>query len=240
MPIPVLMPALSPTMTEGTLAKWLKREGEAIASGDVIAEVETDKATMEIEAVDDGTMGRIVVPEGTEGVGVNSVIAQILAEGEDPSALDNGGAGTPAPAATSAAAAPTTPAVAAPPAPAAVREPETPARTDMVQITVRDGLRDAKAGGTRREPAEGRCQTPASPAQRGSGVHQTPCHGPPLTTQGRPGGAHERNYASSAEFGRTGHHHQNRRELAETRIAQLQTMVRIIYAGPGVAARPRS
>ncbi len=95
MPIPVLMPALSPTMTEGTLAKWLKREGEAVASGDVIAEVETDKATMEIEAVDDGTMGRIVVPEGTEGVSVNSVIAQILAEGEDESALDNGGAGAP-------------------------------------------------------------------------------------------------------------------------------------------------
>ena len=151
MPIPVLMPALSPTMTEGTLAKWLKREGEAIASGDVIAEVETDKATMEIEAVDDGTMGRIVVPEGTEGVGVNSVIAQILAEGEDPSALDNGGAGTPAPAATSAAAAPTTPAVAAPPAPAAVREPDIPAGTEMVQITVREALRDAMAEEMRRD-----------------------------------------------------------------------------------------
>ncbi|MCH8113520.1 MAG: pyruvate dehydrogenase complex E1 component subunit beta [Proteobacteria bacterium] len=158
MPIPVLMPALSPTMTEGTLAKWLKQEGEAIASGDVIAEVETDKATMEIEAVDDGTLGRIVVPEGTEGVSVNSVIAQILAEGEDASALDNGGAGTPdvataVPAATPATAAgPTAPAIVAPPAPAAVLEPDIPAGTEMVQITVREALRDAMAEEMRRDP----------------------------------------------------------------------------------------
>ena len=89
MPTPITMPALSPTMTEGTLAKWLKAEGDTVASGDVIAEIETDKATMEIEAIDDGTLGRIVVPEGTEGVAVNAVIAVILAEGEDASALES-------------------------------------------------------------------------------------------------------------------------------------------------------
>ncbi len=82
MPIKILMPALSPTMTEGNLAKWLKAEGDAIESGDVIAEIETDKATMEVEAVEEGTMGKIVVPEGTEGVAVNQVIAILLEEGE--------------------------------------------------------------------------------------------------------------------------------------------------------------
>src|SRR3546814_4393337 len=81
------MPALSPTMTEGTLAKWLKNEGEKIAPGDVLAEIETDKATMEVEAVDEGTLGKIVVPGGTEGVKVNEVIAYILEEGEDASAI---------------------------------------------------------------------------------------------------------------------------------------------------------
>ena len=152
MPIPVLMPALSPTMTEGTLAKWLKHEGEAIASGDVIAEVETDKATMEIEAVDDGTMGRIVVPEGTEGVGVNSVIAQILAEGEDASALENGGAGTPEVAAvTPAAPLAATVAVVAPPTASPITDSDIPAGTEMVQITMREALRDAMAEEMRRD-----------------------------------------------------------------------------------------
>ncbi|MDH5748970.1 MAG: 2-oxo acid dehydrogenase subunit E2 [Rhodospirillales bacterium] len=88
MAIRILMPALSPTMTEGTLAKWLKNEGDAVASGDVIAEIETDKATMEVEAADEGTMGKIVVPGGSEGVPVNSLIAVLLEEGEDASALD--------------------------------------------------------------------------------------------------------------------------------------------------------
>ena len=88
MPIEVLMPALSPTMTEGKLAAWHKREGDRVAVGDVLAEIETDKATMEIEAVDDGTLGRIVVPEGTEGVAVNALIAVILAEDEDASAIE--------------------------------------------------------------------------------------------------------------------------------------------------------
>ena len=87
MPIPVTMPALSPTMTEGRLAAWRKREGDAVSPGDVIAEIETDKATMELEAVDGGTLGKIVVPAGSAGVKVNDVIAMILEEGEDAAAL---------------------------------------------------------------------------------------------------------------------------------------------------------
>ena len=83
MPINILMPALSPTMTEGNLAKWLKSEGEPVEAGEAIAEIETDKATMEVEAVDEGVLGRIVVPEGSEGVAVNAVIGVLLAEGED-------------------------------------------------------------------------------------------------------------------------------------------------------------
>ncbi len=87
MPIEVRMPALSPTMTEGNLAKWHKKEGDAVKAGDVLAEIETDKATMEMEAVDEGTLGRILVPEGTQGVKVNEPIALILGEDEDKSAL---------------------------------------------------------------------------------------------------------------------------------------------------------
>ncbi len=89
MPIEILMPALSPTMTEGNLAKWLKKEGDEVHSGDVLAEIETDKATMEVEAVDDGRVGKILVPEGTQGVKVNQPIALLLGEGEDLSALTN-------------------------------------------------------------------------------------------------------------------------------------------------------
>jgi pyruvate dehydrogenase E2 component (dihydrolipoamide acetyltransferase) len=92
MPIPILMPALSPTMEEGKLARWLVKEGDNVSAGDVIAEIETDKATMEVEAVDEGTVGRILVPEGTEGVPVNKPIAMLLAEGEDKAAIDAGGA----------------------------------------------------------------------------------------------------------------------------------------------------
>src|SRR3954468_6746206 len=90
MPIQVLMPALSPTMEKGNLAKWLKKEGEAIKPGDIIAEIETDKATMEVEAADEGTLGKILVPEGTADVAVNTPIAMILAEGEDAGALKEG------------------------------------------------------------------------------------------------------------------------------------------------------
>ena len=86
MPINILMPALSPTMEKGNLAKWLKKEGEAVKTGDVIAEIETDKATMEFEAVDDGVMAKIVVPEGTNDVPVNQLIAVLAQEGEDPKA----------------------------------------------------------------------------------------------------------------------------------------------------------
>src|ERR1043166_5294226 len=93
MPIEVLMPALSPTMEKGNLAKWLKKEGDAVKSGDVIAEIETDKATMEDEAVDEGTLGKILVPEGTNDVAVNTPIAMILGEGEDAGAMKDNGAG---------------------------------------------------------------------------------------------------------------------------------------------------
>ncbi|MFO1127318.1 MAG: pyruvate dehydrogenase complex dihydrolipoamide acetyltransferase [Rhodospirillales bacterium] len=135
MPTQVLMPALSPTMTEGKLAKWLKNEGDQIQSGDVIAEIETDKATMEVEAVDEGTLGKILVPAGSEGIAVNTPIAVILAEGEDASAID-AAAASPAPAAKAAekpadapAAAPagsppaSAPAPAPAPAPAAQAQP---------------------------------------------------------------------------------------------------------------------
>src|SRR5271157_5850469 len=89
MPTQVLMPALSPTMEKGNLAKWIKHEGDKVKSGDVIAEIETDKATMEVEAVDEGTLGKILVPEGTEDVAVNTPIAVILADGEDASAIND-------------------------------------------------------------------------------------------------------------------------------------------------------
>src|SRR5215471_8651011 len=92
MPIETLMPALSPTMTEGSVARWLKKEGDEVRSGDVIAEIETDKATMEYEAVDEGRLGKIIVPEGTQGVKVNEPIAVLLEEGEDASALDGASA----------------------------------------------------------------------------------------------------------------------------------------------------
>ena len=82
MPTPILMPALSPTMEQGKLAKWLKKEGDKVSSGDAIAEIETDKATMEVEAVEEGTIGKIMIPEGTEGVAVNTPIAVLLSEGE--------------------------------------------------------------------------------------------------------------------------------------------------------------
>jgi len=127
MPIEILMPALSPTMTEGNLAKWHKKAGDKVKSGDVLAEIETDKATMEVEAVDEGTIGKIVVPEGAQAVKVNAVIALLLEEGEDAKSLGAGQpAAKPAPAAAvapaqaaPAAPVPVNPKTAAPPAPAA-------------------------------------------------------------------------------------------------------------------------
>src|SRR4249920_3324479 len=89
MPVDVLMPALSPTMEKGNLAKWVKSEGDKVKAGDVIAEIETDKATMEVEAVDEGTLGKILVPEGTNDVAVNTPIAMILSEGEDAASLNS-------------------------------------------------------------------------------------------------------------------------------------------------------
>jgi pyruvate dehydrogenase E1 component beta subunit len=160
MPIQVLMPALSPTMEKGNLSKWLKKEGEAIKSGDVIAEIETDKATMEVEATDEGTLGKILIPEGTEDVAVNTPIATILADGE--SAADLGKEAAPAKAEKAADSAPAAavaksepaPAKAAPSAPKAAAEPdpEVPAGTEMVTMTIRDALRDAMAEEMRRDP----------------------------------------------------------------------------------------
>src|ERR1700692_530043 len=95
MPINILMPALSPTMEKGNLAKWLKKEGDKVKSGDVIAEIETDKATMEVEAVDEGTLAKIVVPEGTQDVSVNDVIAVLAGDGEDVKAAGAGVASAP-------------------------------------------------------------------------------------------------------------------------------------------------
>ena len=118
MPTNILMPALSPTMEKGNLAKWLKKEGDAIKSGDIIAEIETDKATMEVEAVDEGTLAKIVVPEGTQDVAVNAIIAVIANEGEDSKSV---GSASPAPAAAAPAA--SAPAAAAP-TPAATPAPK--------------------------------------------------------------------------------------------------------------------
>src|SRR5690242_14413140 len=158
MPIQVLMPALSPTMEKGNLAKWLKKEGEPVKSGDVIAEIETDKATMEVEAVDEGTLGKILVPEGTNDVAVNTPIAMILGEGEDASALADGGAAARAPAKAEQpemqvepAPAPTAPQVSAPRQLQAPPEPDLPAGTEMVTMTVREALRDAMAEEMRRD-----------------------------------------------------------------------------------------
>ncbi len=168
MPIQVLMPALSPTMEKGNLAKWVKAVGDRIRSGDVLAEIETDKATMEIEATDEGTLGKILVPEGTADVAVNTPIAVILSDGEDTKALN----GPP-----SAAVSPKPPsypppqagegrvgagplnatltkvarAFAAPPQPVAALETDVPTDAEMVTMTVREALRDAMAEEMRRD-----------------------------------------------------------------------------------------
>jgi pyruvate dehydrogenase E1 component beta subunit len=152
MPVQILMPALSPTMTEGKLAKWLKAEGDAVAAGDVLAEIETDKATMEVEAIDEGVVGKILVAEGTEGVPVNQVIALLLQDGEDKSALEGYEAAAPttesvpAPsngAAPAQAEAPPAAPVAAPAAPPLSEEEAYSGAT--ASMTVREALRDAMA-----------------------------------------------------------------------------------------------
>ena len=139
----ILMPALSPTMEEGTLAKWLVNEGDTVQAGDILAEIETDKATMEFEAVDEGVIGKILVAEGTEGVKVNTAIAIIGEAGEDMSATP--AAASPAPAAPVAEAAPAAPVAVAPAAPVADQSPDWPEGTPMKTQTVREALRDAMA-----------------------------------------------------------------------------------------------
>ncbi|CAM5767333.1 pyruvate dehydrogenase complex E1 component subunit beta [Bosea minatitlanensis] len=169
MPIDILMPALSPTMEEGKLAKWLKKEGDQVKAGDIIAEIETDKATMEVEAVDEGVLAKILVPDGSENVAVNTPIGIIAAEGEDVSAAAAAdpakiNPAAPAPAAEAPrqeAAAPTAPAEEAPAAgkPASVpaqakaydASSEFPAGAEIVSMTVREALRDAMAEEMRRD-----------------------------------------------------------------------------------------
>ncbi|HIC29730.1 MAG TPA: pyruvate dehydrogenase complex E1 component subunit beta, partial [Rhodospirillales bacterium] len=147
----ILMPALSPTMTEGKLAKWVKAEGDTVASGDILAEIETDKATMEIEAIDEGLLGKILVAEGTEGILVNTPIAIITEEGEDAGDIS---AATVAPT-PELAPAPTAPEPAAAPAAAPPASPQSAPEPEyggpMVNISVRDALRDAMAEEMRRD-----------------------------------------------------------------------------------------
>ena len=146
----ILMPALSPTMEEGTLAKWLVKEGDTVASGDIMAEIETDKATMEFEAVDEGVMGKILIAEGTEGVKVNTPIAILVEEGEEVPAE---GAAPAAAKATAEAPAPAkAPATAAPAAPVIDATPDWDADVAVKQTTVREALRDAMAEEMRRDP----------------------------------------------------------------------------------------
>ncbi|WP_282120472.1 pyruvate dehydrogenase complex E1 component subunit beta [Ruegeria atlantica] len=140
----ILMPALSPTMEEGTLAKWLIKEGDTVSSGDIMAEIETDKATMEFEAVDEGIVGKILIAEGTEGVKVNTPIAVLVEEGEDASAIPAAALAAVAEAAP-AAAETAAPAATAPAAPKVDLSPDWPADAPMKQQTVREALRDAMA-----------------------------------------------------------------------------------------------
>lgn len=174
MPIEVLMPALSPTMEKGNLAKWVKNEGDAVKAGDVIAEIETDKATMEVEAVDEGTLGKILVPAGTNDVAVNTPIALILGDGEDKNAV-NGAASSPAKSKSKPAQSESKeeaeseppvgektargdyqmPQPAAPksaPMPVEAVEMDVPEGTEMAEITMREALRDAMAEEMRRDP----------------------------------------------------------------------------------------
>ena len=162
MSIEILMPALSPTMEEGTLAKWLVKEGDSVQSGDVIAEIETDKATMEVEAVDEGVVGKLLVAEGTEGVAVNTVIAQLLEDGETEVSAPStpasnvavsSGPDTDAPDDRSALAAPVAAASSAQPQSAATMTPAEPEWDGPTKTqTLREALRDAMAEEMRTTP----------------------------------------------------------------------------------------
>jgi pyruvate dehydrogenase E1 component beta subunit len=159
MPVQVLMPALSPTMEKGNLAKWVKAEGDKVKAGDVIAEIETDKATMEVEAVDEGTLGKILVPEGTADVAVNTPIAVILNDGESAGDIKVApGPATQQHVAESQARVEETDAVKSPavmtptaPKPEAIEQPDVPEGTEMVTMTMREALRDAMAEEMRRD-----------------------------------------------------------------------------------------
>jgi pyruvate dehydrogenase E1 component beta subunit len=157
MPVEILMPALSPTMEEGTLSKWVKKEGDKVTSGDVIAEIETDKATMEVEAVDEGVIGKILIAEGTEGVKVNTPIAVLLGDGESASDIGSAPAAkAEAPKEEAPKEAPKAedkPAASVPAAPKVevASDPDIPAGTEMVSMTVREALRDAMAEEMRRD-----------------------------------------------------------------------------------------
>ncbi|AQX21506.1 pyruvate dehydrogenase E1 component beta subunit [Bartonella sp. CDC_skunk] len=145
MPIDILMPALSPTMEEGKLSKWLKKEGDKVSSGDIIAEIETDKATMEVEAIDEGIVGRIFVPEGTENVKVNTVIAVLLEEGESveniSQTLKKSQGGDAA----------TMLSIPVQPIPTIASDPDIPVNTEMIMMTVREALNQAMAEEMRRD-----------------------------------------------------------------------------------------
>jgi pyruvate dehydrogenase E1 component subunit beta len=156
MSVDILMPALSPTMEEGTLSKWLKQEGDTVSSGDIIAEIETDKATMEVEAVDEGVLAKILIPEGTEGVKVNAVIAVLAEEGEDASKVESKGdaggqvAADTAPSDEGVDTETDSSEVEAPKA-AVLSDPSIPEGTSFTDTTVRDALRDAMAEEMRRD-----------------------------------------------------------------------------------------
>ncbi|MEH6830855.1 MAG: pyruvate dehydrogenase complex E1 component subunit beta [Sulfitobacter sp.] len=150
----ILMPALSPTMEEGTLAKWLVKEGDTVSSGDVMAEIETDKATMEFEAVDEGVVGKILIAEGTEGVKVNTAIAILLEEGEDASAMETASeapASAPAPVENEQSSETAPAAAMAHPAPDVDTTPDWPEGTKLKQQTVREALRDGMSEEMRRD-----------------------------------------------------------------------------------------
>ena len=150
----ILMPALSPTMEEGTLAKWMVKEGDTVKSGDILAEIETDKATMEFEAVDEGTIGKIIVSEGTEGVKVNSPIAVLLEEGESADDIDTKSETPKADAEVNAEAPAPKPAAVASddtPAPKSNASPDWPEGTEMVTMTVREAIREAMSEEMRRD-----------------------------------------------------------------------------------------
>ena len=154
MAVDILMPALSPTMEEGTLAKWLKAEGDLVSSGDVIAEIETDKATMEVEAVDEGTLAKILVPEGTEGVQVNAVIAVLAEDGEDASNVTaRAPSSSPVPEPVSEPLTGGEPVAPIGHNSALLVDPDIPEGTSFTDTTVRDALRDAMAEEMRADEA---------------------------------------------------------------------------------------